>query len=171
MRKTRSDDHIRCDIVIDRQIHPELFESLSKISDTRRRASFLRICAEKYIISQTNSAAYTAGLQRYSDGHVSYQPAPGKAQLSPTALTARTHVSAVPDERGQHTPPGSEGLTTPHPSLMAPETATPDAAPVQSNLESTTPPVSLTARSLVSTKQGGASMLAGVLGDMTPGLM
>lgn len=170
MRKPLGPGVIRADTLVDGQLHPELHHAMAQIDDPRRRCSFLRICAEKYII--LHRPDLLQGLATHSPQPPSgtYNGGRGKSQNSSPALTDEAAVSAGATERAhQATHPGggqSRSDMSPNPQETTPA---PSRVPVSPVSARSSPPALTTPRA-VSAGGRGSAALAGALGHTTPGL-
>lgn len=149
------DQLLQCDMSIDRQIHPELYGEVSKIKDPRRRATFIRVCAEKYLVMK----AASEGPQGFAGNGVTYHATGGKSHSTNVLLTTPPVVSNTAGGVREHHPAVEREITPPAAAKRHPGQA---EANDQSML--------LTTGSVVSNKKSGSATLASVLGGMTPGL-
>lgn len=146
---------IRCDILIDRQLNPELFDAVAKITGARSRASFVRNCAEKYLVMPK-------GQQLMQANGVAFHIPSGNPHNTDVILSSgavESHRNPPPEQRRPPQPNSNHAGQ----KSAAGETGVPDGILAGSNVPLSTP-------SPVRHKRAGSAALASMLSNATPGL-
>ena len=159
-RRVRDESRwLRLDLLIDRQLNPELFEAVSKIKDGRRRADFLRGCAEKYLVMPK-------APQWVPAGGVTFPQSLDKPQEMAPSLSSQGAVSHMArDSRDDGSSRIAGRASVPPSPAPTQSQSSPQSAGVRQN-ESP----SLTAIAPERHKRPGAAALARALPGGTPGL-
>lgn len=149
---------IRLDLYIDPDLHPELFRTLTRISEGKRRAAYVKNCAEKFLLLEKTMFA-GHGMPSFDDSSATYLHGNGKLQKSAMQLTGDASVSSSDVADSTH-----------HDEVLPKQRGVQPPATQSREQTGKKPAMRITTTAVVSSNNRGSAALAGVLDEMTPGL-